>query len=392
MMHKSYKLHITTLTPLHIGTGVDLLKDYDYVTQRGRTWVIDEEALAETLLDSTEDALAQMVAGAPASDLLQPDDYQEDSPLFRYVMRGEPRATKRGSVIQEQIKDPWDQPYIPGSSLKGALRTALTYIMWAEERTNTQVDLQRMNYQSPASYLEQQLLHGDNAEHHRFKKRLSWPNHDIMRILQISDSEHGSTSDLQITNIQVAKKGIADGSPIEVESIAPGKTFIATLNFDQYLLEGHANQLVDSNVRNKIRSLGWQDDQREWLGANLIIAIQYWTVKRLMADKKRIRTERWQSKSLVNFYNDLHRQATQPNADEFLLQLGWGGGWDSKTMGDKLTENQDLFRSIAKKYNLVKKGQYRGGIFPKSRRVVISQTEHPIQTLGWVKIKMEAIP
>src|SRR5690606_40558751 len=40
----------------------------------------------------------------------------------------------RGAEIQEQIKDPWDRPYIPGSSLKGALRTAIAFVGAAQRQ------------------------------------------------------------------------------------------------------------------------------------------------------------------------------------------------------------------------------------------------------------------
>src|SRR5690606_27280724 len=88
--------------------------------------VINEDTLADLLADYGDD-LAKMAAGRPASELLRPEDFHADSPLFRYVLPGEPRSQNPGSVLQEQIKDPWDRPYIPGSSLKGALRTALFY-------------------------------------------------------------------------------------------------------------------------------------------------------------------------------------------------------------------------------------------------------------------------
>jgi CRISPR-associated protein Csm5 len=125
-LHSTFRLAVTTLTPLHIGTGNTLLRDFDYVTHDGKTWVISEDALAE-LLGDDEDNLAKMAAGRPASELLRPEEFHADSPLFRYVLPGEPRTQKSGSVLQEQIKDSWDRPYIPGSSLKGALRTALFY-------------------------------------------------------------------------------------------------------------------------------------------------------------------------------------------------------------------------------------------------------------------------
>src|SRR5690606_41846159 len=133
-LHTVYQLTITTLSPLHIGTGNTLRRDYDYVTHRGKTWVINQSALAAMLYAQDPSEFERMAAGASAADLIRPDEFKEDSPLFRYVMAGEPRAHSRGAEIQEQIKDPWDRPYIPGSSLKGALRTAIAFVGAAQRQ------------------------------------------------------------------------------------------------------------------------------------------------------------------------------------------------------------------------------------------------------------------
>ncbi len=48
-----YRLHVSTLTPLHIGSGVTLLHEYDYAIHAQRTWRIDDFAFLEA--QSTDD-------------------------------------------------------------------------------------------------------------------------------------------------------------------------------------------------------------------------------------------------------------------------------------------------------------------------------------------------
>ena len=115
-----YRLTITTLTPLHIGVGQVLRRDYDYAVHRGATWVIDNAKLADEIYASADGTRGHsLVAGRPAAEVLTPKDFRPDSPLFRYILQDEPQAQSTGAIIQEVTKNPWDQPYIPGSSLKG---------------------------------------------------------------------------------------------------------------------------------------------------------------------------------------------------------------------------------------------------------------------------------
>src|SRR6266545_1455195 len=98
-----YHLAVTTLTPLHIGSGVTLLHEYDYAIQGGRTWRIDDAGFLDA--QHTDDpAFIDQLAATPPARLLNPGDYQPGSPFFRYVIKGAPRSQAEGAQIQEQLK------------------------------------------------------------------------------------------------------------------------------------------------------------------------------------------------------------------------------------------------------------------------------------------------
>ena len=126
-----YHLTVTTLTPLHIGSGVTLLNEYDYAIHRGRTWRINDAGFLDA--QQTDDpAFIEKLSVTPPAQLIGEADFVPDSPYFRYVIRGTPRSNAEGAQLQEQIKDAHDRLYLPGSSLKGALRTALGWQMWKD--------------------------------------------------------------------------------------------------------------------------------------------------------------------------------------------------------------------------------------------------------------------
>lgn len=369
-MHTVYQLTIRTLSPLHIGTGNTLRRGFDYVTHNGKTWIIDANVLAEMLYEQDPGEFERMAVGTPAGELIQPNEFQENSPLFRYIMKGEPRSSARGSEIQEQIKDPWDRPYIPGSSLKGALRTALAFVGVAQRKVPINVNELRDDSRFAAQPLEQKVLNTANPP------RGKVPNYDLLRALQISDSTPADHARLQLLNVQVTT-GRSSGSPIELEAVRRDVEFTATLTLDGFLL------------RNSTREqLGWEDDQHTWL-RNIAQVANLFSKHRLVEEQKR-----WENINdpIRSFYQNFNRIRIDERR-EFFLQLGWGGGWDSKTFGPLLSENDAVFQQLVRKYGrrLIRQGEHRAGDrFPKTRRVVVSG-ERLVTPLGWIHVKMERV-
>lgn len=372
-MHIVYQLTIRTLSPLHIGTGNKLLRDYDYVACNGKTWVIDQSVLGEMLYEHDPGEFERMASGAPAADLIHSNEFQEGSPLFRYVMRGEPRSEGRGAVLQELLKDPWDRPYIPGSSLKGALRTAFAVHGWQQRKLN--FSLGSLNERGGAKYaalsMEQSVLNSPTAP------RGMAPNHDLLRALQVSDSTPGDIGQVQLLNVQVAVGENMD-SPIELEAIPAGLTFTATLTLDGFLLKRGVSQ-----------QMGWDKDQLAWLEDIPTVVARFSNPR--LADE----IEYWRDSAspirssfvkLVRTVEELDRE------HEFMLQLGWGGGWTSKTFNRHLTSNKDAFLEVVKKYRLDRKNKFqRGDSFPKSRRIAVTSSGRAGAPLGWVRVRMERV-
>lgn len=374
-LHSTFRLTVTTLTPLHIGTGNTLLRDFDYVTHDGKTWVISEDALADLLLDY-EDELAKMAAGRPASELLKSEDFHADSPLFRYVLPGEPRSQNPGSVLQEQIKDPWDRPYIPGSSLKGALRTALFYAGYGGR--NLQFRVAPSNDRINVKYVAQPLERDVFANNVSSGKA---PNHDLLRALQISDSAPDEQKRLQIVNVTVSKNSQPSGSPIELEAIPSDVSFEMSLALDGYLL---SNQIR--------RELGYVDDQLGW-AQGLPQIVNSWTQDRLNIESQTNRSSNWKN-TFEQIKPVVDRFVADQTSSEFIVQLGWGGGWDSKTLGKRLTDNKTEFSKLVNdsRYKMLRKGNFVvGDVYPKTRRAIVTRKMQPISLLGWVWVRMETM-
>ena len=216
-----YDLTVSVLTPLHIGTGRELLNQYDYAIHNGRTWRLNEGALLDAQdVEDAEPWPPQLAQSLRRRSLLEaPHDYRPDNGLFRYVLRGTPRSNAQGAQLREQIKDAFDRPYLPGSSFKGALRTALAWNVWQQRDMRPEISKIDRRRQWAAQTYEKEIFGRD-------------PNNDSLRALQVSDSAPVDSERLLILNARVMNRRGSLDAPIEMEAIAPDTQLSLTLKVD----------------------------------------------------------------------------------------------------------------------------------------------------------------
>ena len=359
----AYTIHdltVSVLTPLHIGTGRELLHEYDYSIHGGRTWRLNESALLDAQ-DVADPALVERLAQTPPARLLRSQDYRPASGLFRYVLRGTPRSQAVGAQLREQIKDVFDRPYLPGSSLKGALRTALAWNIWQK----------------------QNMLPATNKTSRDYERTIFGPdpNHDFLRALHVSDSAPVDAEHLQIQNARVMDRGGDLAAPISMEAIAKDTEFCLRLKIDEVLLSGWA-------VRNGLRST---EDGRL---RNMSRDLQNHSVALVRQEIEWFRGVRGaEAEELVKSYQLLNQLSTHLRGRRgFLIRLGWGTGWDSKTFGSHLQADDDLMDSIARRFPLSRKTHRKGDLFPKSRRVAVGRQGTPgsnVMPWGWCLVAMK---
>ena len=127
-----YRAVLTTVGPVFIGNGNEIKKfEYVYDRRTGIVYVIDTIKMFELLskiqqLDRFEVHIGKNLNLSEFFDKigLQPPQYRTIS-KYSYKAGEDPRNQN----IKEFIKNAYGQPYIPGSSLKGAVRTAIIHSM-----------------------------------------------------------------------------------------------------------------------------------------------------------------------------------------------------------------------------------------------------------------------
>jgi len=359
-------VEIEVLSPLHIGTGRALQRGYDYTVFRDQMWRINEDPLfADKYIQAGENqqALNRVLMGRPAEELLEPSDYRLHPEYFRYHMPGQPRAEGQGAELRECLKDPYDRPYIPGSTLKGALRTVVAWTIFREEKRRFSARALGSSRSWAGQPLERELLGRD-------------PNHDLLRAVIVHDSAPAKQSDLLLANVQVVA-GRRAQAPIEVEAIKMGTQLQTSLTLDEYLLEP-----------NLARRLGW--GQKGDILRSLSVHSRNLALVRIKAQQAYFagRPEFGRVQRFYQLLEKLHAQLK--DTPDFLLQIGWGGGWDAKTLGDQLTAQPKELEEIIDRYRMNRgKARRTGDTFPRSRRLYF-QDGRPTLPMGWVLVRMRA--
>ena len=384
-MKEKYQLEI--LTPVHIGSGETL--NFMAGCYANRRWYhIDlDKVLAHPSVD-----LNALTAEMSRRDfrwqryLQQHNMEPAEFAAYGLTCQQSPEEVE----IREAIKTVDNRPYIPGSTIKGALRTVLLWDIINNEDedhyTKSLVHLKSLKPQ-PARQIES-LAFGKN------------PNHDLLRALQVSDTALLESDALEMgvawtvtldQNDQLVPK--IEGSREYknfVQQIRAGECLTFTLKIDEWLFGEQANNRLhfgDSQI-DAIQNIA---DVCNWVNDDLI--------KR---EKKFF--DAYNRPEIANFYDKLGRCNQTLPERAFILQIGWGTGYNAKTVTSLFLSDEELdqeldedtfmdsesLMELRKRFQLGRSRNRHGPPydkreFPKTRRVLY-QGQNPITPLGWVKI------
>jgi CRISPR-associated protein Csm5 len=277
------------------------------------------------------------------------------------------RMRRTKPKIKEFIKSANKSPYIPGSSIKGAVRTALLWSALTNSDINKHCDnmlnMKKVKRKEACKKLEEQIF-GEDA------------HKDILRALRISDIDAiPIKNNLEVNEIKII--GNPSSIPTYVENLKEG----TKTNFDFWMDKRLLNEEdFESNKLKNCMNIG-----------NIAKICREFSLEFV---KKQLKYKQYDNKT-EKFYKDLYEKIHNLKEDKTILNIGWGGGWYSKTIGLKV-ENYPKFsadprnfnrfkRTLRSKLNLGKNPRSKSFVlnFPKTRRVTISNIP-----LGWVKVRL----
>ena len=362
-----YNVAITTLSPIHIGDGNVLRQGLDFAIKQGRTYRLN----VDTILEDFEAKLQPVKGHYPSPGSLLSDTDLENSKYIRYILRGVPRSGKTYAELRSFINNFFDRPYLPGSSIKGALRTALAWNGWFEIQPKLDRAAVGPRSKFAALPLERKIF-GPN------------PNHDLLRAMHVGDfygpQEPGGN--LLVVNANVVTPGKLQ-APVELEALPGQVEFKGQIYIDESLFSKEAERELRFTNRKT-----WFDE--------IPIRIQRFEKSRL------VKLQSWfedldesvipGATKVASFYSQMANVNLGPN--QALLQVGWGGGWDSKTFGEHLQSDEGLFERMIIDFRMDKAGRRSnrqpGDPFPKSRRAAVTirnRIDRLAGPFGWLLLE-----
>ena len=254
---KCYKVKITALAPIHVGSGQKIgKKEYIYMPWNQNVIVPEiEKMYADIRRKGLEEEFAgyMMDAGLKGPSLSQwlkrhgmkEADYERWKKYKMEAGEAFVRQEARPKEIVTFIKDAYGMPYVPGSSLKGMIRTALIarellHHPEKYERIRRNISLastqrkKRKEYLSEeTSRLEQQIFYLLGRD----EKKLGSVVNDILAGIHVGDSDPISVKNLALCQkIDYTLDGKEKPLPILRECLIPGTEICFDVSIDTSLL------------------------------------------------------------------------------------------------------------------------------------------------------------
>lgn len=472
------RIKLRTLSPLHIGTGEELAP-LDYVAYNKTFYRIPQERFFEFLQQTPEGPLQfstwindkfdemkdirdnralalleqQMNTLLFARSINQGDSYLQflkgtSSGIFQAPIVLEKRIksiSKDQKLIslgrvREHVKNDKKRPYLPGSSLKGAIRTAIFYHYLVNEADDRDVEQtlrkqlhdRRVRRERFANPLIEKAFYCGVKNKYKEGARIKTNDEkmDLFKLVQVRDAHFSEDDRLQLAkiNLYLVEKQKANHQQRRAEFKAvqqPQTSYCEAIKVDSISeteLDFNIEFLL--TIKPLIRQGGVPaGDFLQWIGIKEKVKILFGLdIDELNAgnkEEKRLEVIQFLIQKLKAFSqaqlsaskdwlehfskNDKSQELSRKIGggfssvyhfeDQNLMHLGYSTGFDGMTGLLYFLENSNrkaLFKDIMGRFNIGNKPGNRGKYlpnpdrFPKSKRLI--ESREGIQPMGWIQL------
>ncbi|WP_264556822.1 type III-A CRISPR-associated RAMP protein Csm5 [Halocatena marina] len=367
------KIDLKVRSPTHIGSG-DELSRHEYQFEDGQAFVPD-------IRTYFRDNPNEVDAFVTAIERSEPVNHIFDDGYSRYTLDSSwvnPDSI-RGSV-SVALKDGSDVPYIPGTSLKGWIRTTLAY-----RALENGASLHRVNKQ---------------AINDLFRVGKGETRDDLLRCVTVQDAHPVSEAELALCEIKtysLDRSGtLRERGSDYAECLTRGTEFTTDVSVNKKLLE----KLIDEHDGDATRVFGDDLTKRGILATISEASVDF--QEAVIREDQRL----FDHRSVRAIYSSLSNSGP-------LFRLGSGTGHHSKTVAMALPEADRIRANVGAANNKLKHAKCGGEVehgrcgdrtlsckrcdetgiqpdfdnvirFPKTKRFVVYNGE-PLHLLGWVK-------
>ena len=399
---------------LHIGSEVSKLSPFEYVQTSSKVYLPDREALARGLQSKgrLQDYINAIDNNREITSILKQafgENWQtatdtNGNPLFPEIGISNKWMEEQISDLRPMIRNGFGQLYIPGTSIKGAIRTAIAYylIKHADQyKTPKKVsDIEQQLRQKLASGELKGAFNQKFADDNLFMNSLfsdftlknkeyspqtrTGPNTDFMRAIHVSDTEpllkktltlangNRTTVNLPIVTEVIVSSHFEDNrakyrAPIYVEMVRNVRTeFTLTIDYEMLNWFRHKQgMMIPFKNSRELLKICEAFAQEQWDGEH-----DYWN---------NIEDNTHQGNQL---YFDKIREFYEDEKCPYQTRLGWGSGMTGTTINWLL---KDDLRSQLRDTCGIRAPGFEA---PKSRRTITNKDGEISYLPGWVKFQL----
>ena len=374
-IHSTYHCELKILSPLHIGSGKKLNRGLDFLLQGSKVLILNTEKLMKEAVQRGSKALDSLTLAIEDNDL---QGWLKTNGVSVHEV-AKSSYTVSDSHIREiaaHIYTGTGIPLIPGSSIKGAFRTVLLFLLDKDDGHNlVENTLKKL--------LKCHKINPKFADSEIISKFLGKdPKFNNMRSLLVGDFHRASGyMSLPLTYVYklgnnkklIRKKTYNNNYDMKIfpESLQTGSKARGQIAFDNFLTE---NAIDKNGFESFIRNFSL-----EWLLHALRLKTKK-TIKYELNFFQQTSHNNTDINEVYWFYKYLSKEMVQLEENQAIFQMAWGSGW--RGMTGPLLEEQDLTSQVRKKFKLA--AEHTAFPFPKSRKVAI--TSEGARPFGWIKI------
>lgn len=372
------RIKIETLTAVHIGSGEALQYGTDFVTGKlEEEYVISivdprkvMDLIGEANVHHWVTAIERKEATSKVVKQFAPNAKLEDYSK-RIIM--EWSAAKPSDTLKEQIHDGQGRPYIPGSSIKGAIRTAVLASLTDNiHRIEDKIDASKKNRDG---IVFKPLASAKKVEAEVFGAN---PNEDLFRFLQVGDAYFGGLREVAVRMVNINERersGFWDESKSQlIEAISPEEhtEFLLKLNLDGYKFAKEKVHLLPDCMGSIPELFNTINNHTRHL---LEEEVDYWEERKDNDASDKVSAYLETIDSILTRVNECKEEK------ECVLRIGHGSGWRFITgaWAERLNNFDSLVIPVSRPSNF----KYEKYDFPKTRRV-----DDQCELLGFVKLTL----
>lgn len=395
---------IKTLSPVHIGSGFSLQKGIDFVGTRNHTFVLDMHKLMKEY--GTNPRFTQAIERGNLGAFLDQEQADYSTLCITEVSGG-----SHAREINDQLRDGFGYPMIPGSSIKGSVKTAL-YAKLLKAKKISPEELTARLRSARGRLIDgaiTQHLFAPGANGSRGKV----PNYDIGRAFRVGDARFDKHRLSLVSNAILALdegRGSDDynaqwlelrggrggnqrhNTPHETVSVLGiqegSRSSRFSLSFDRFLLEDPRLGMPNAHFPKDFKAFANMMNEH---AASLI-------EKELDVLEQEVGLTNADVADYFDHLNDILASIPVPYTEEknasiqWVQRIGWGSGWKYMTGGtlssdsaieiDKQETRQDRRGNLKGRFMK----NYDPHLFPKTQKVVPNGLKG-VTSMGWVLVK-----